>query len=159
MLLQRTVNQFGTTVIGAFAATTQVEILVEQFYSTLGTTMATYTAQNIGAKKYERIEQALRCVLIICAAVSALWLFFALLGGNQIMRIFVDDTAMTDIAATGIRITAVFFMAFGTTNILRRLSSQYGVIKVLKYLESFKQLPVWLNKKYSYSHFPLTSKM
>ena len=126
VILQRTVNQFGTTVIGAFAATTQVEILVEQFYSTLGTTMATYTAQNIGAKKHERIQQALRCVLIICAAVSVLWLFCALLGGNHIMRIFVDDTAMTDIAATGIRITAVFFMAFGVTNILRRLLAGAG---------------------------------
>lgn len=126
VILQRIVNRFGTTVIGAFAATTQVEILVQQIYATLGTTMATYTAQNIGAKKQERIQQALRTVLLICAVVSALWLVCSWLGGDYIMSIFVDDNAMTEIAATGIHITMVFFMAFGVTTVLRRLLSGAG---------------------------------
>lgn len=126
VVLQRTVNSFGASVIGAFAATTQVEILVQQIYNTLGTTIATYTAQNIGAKKQERIRQGLYTVLIICAVVSALWMITALLFGNQIMGIFVDDKYMTDIATTGIRITAVFFMAFSVTTVLRRLLSGAG---------------------------------
>lgn len=126
VILQRTVNRFGATVIGAFAATTQVEILIQQIYSTLGTTMATYAAQNIGAKKPERIRDALRTVLLICVGVSALWLICALLVGNTIMGIFVDDNAMTGIAATGARITAVFFMAFGVTTVLRRLLAGVG---------------------------------
>lgn len=126
VILQMIVNRFGTTVIGAFAATTQVEVLIQQIYATLGTTMATYAAQNIGAKKPERIQQALRVVLFLCAGVSALWLICALLGGNYIMGIFVDDNAMTGIAANGVRITAVFFMAFGVTTILRRLLAGIG---------------------------------
>ncbi|MBC8547011.1 MATE family efflux transporter [Clostridiaceae bacterium NSJ-31] len=126
VILQRTVNRFGATVIGAFAATTQVEILIQQIYSTLGTTMATYAAQNIGAKKPKRIREALRTVLFLCAGVSVLWLICALLGGNIIMGVFVDDSAMTGIAATGARITAVFFMAFGVTTVLRRLLAGVG---------------------------------
>ncbi len=126
VILQRTVNRFGVAVIGAFAATTQVEILVQQIYTTLGTTMATYTAQNIGANKPERIRRALKIVLRICAAISALWLACAWFGGKTIMGIFVDDASMTEIAAVGIRITAVFFMAFGITNILRRLLAGAG---------------------------------
>lgn len=126
VVLQRTVNQFGATVIGAFAATTQVEILIQQIYSTLGTTMATYTAQNVGAQKPERIREALRIVLSICAIVSVLWLLCAWAGGTAIMGIFVDDRAMTEIAAMGIRITAVFFMAFGVTTVLRRLLAGAG---------------------------------
>ena len=126
VVLQRTVNQFGATVIGAFAATTQVEILIQQIYSTLGTTMATYTAQNVGAQKPERIREALRIVLSICAIVSVLWLLCAWVGGTAIMGIFVDDRAMTEIAAMGIRITAVFFMAFGVTTVLRRLLAGAG---------------------------------
>ena len=126
VVLQRTVNRFGSTVIGAFAATTQMEILIQQIYATLGTTMATYTAQNIGAKKTERIQEALRTVLFICAVVSVVWMFCAWIGGSYIMKIFVDDSMMTEIAATGIRITAVFFMAFGVTTILRRLLAGAG---------------------------------
>ncbi len=126
VILQRTVNHFGVAVIGAFAATTQVEILVQQIYTTLGTTMATYTAQNIGANKPERIRQALKIVLRICAVISALWLACAWFGGKTIMGIFVDDASMTEIAAVGIRITTVFFMAFGITNILRRLLAGAG---------------------------------
>lgn len=126
VVLQRTVNQFGATVIGAFAATTQVEILIQQIYSTLGTTMATYTAQNVGAQKPERIREALRTVLSICAIVSGLWLLCAWVGGTAIMGIFMDDSTMTEIAARGIRITAVFFMAFGVTTVLRRLLAGAG---------------------------------
>lgn len=126
VVLQRIVNGFGTFVIGAFAATTQVEILVQQIYATLGTTMATYTAQNIGAKKYERIRQGLSSALAICGGVSVIWLAIAGLGGTRIMSIFVENRQMTAIAAAGIRITAVFFMAFGVTRVFRLILSGAG---------------------------------
>lgn len=126
VVLQRIVNGFGTSVIGAFAAITQVEILMQQIYATLGTTIATYTAQNIGAKRPERVRKGLSAVLAVCAAVSLLWLIAAELFGEYIMGIFVNDEEITATAVTGIRITAVFFMSFGVTNVLRRLLSGAG---------------------------------
>lgn len=49
IILQRIVNGFGESVIGAFTATTQIELLVQQIFAALGAAIVTYTGQNIGA--------------------------------------------------------------------------------------------------------------
>ena len=48
-ILQWVINGFGTSVIGAFTATSQIENLIQQPFTALGTAIATYTGQNIGA--------------------------------------------------------------------------------------------------------------
>lgn len=45
IILQRIVNGFGESVIGAFTATTQIELLVQQIFAALGAAIVTYTGQ------------------------------------------------------------------------------------------------------------------
>ena len=54
IVLQRIVNGFGTSVIGVFTATTQIECLVQQIFAALGAAIVTYTGQTMGAGKYDR---------------------------------------------------------------------------------------------------------
>lgn len=70
IVLQRIVNGFGESVIGAFTATSQMETLVQQIYAALGTSMVTYTGQNAGAGKTERIRQGMKSAMLISAVIS-----------------------------------------------------------------------------------------
>lgn len=125
-ILQWVINGFGTSVIGAFTATSQIENLIQQPFTALGTAIATYTGQNIGAGKTERIKQGLFSALKICAAYSLI-LFLVFWGfGRIIMNIFVSDTAIIENAVKGIHITSTFFIALGTTQILRYLLNGTG---------------------------------
>lgn len=82
-ILQWVINGFGTSVIGAFAATSQIENLIQQPFTALGTAIATYTGQNIGAGKTERIKQGLISALKICASYSLILLLVFWIFGNE----------------------------------------------------------------------------
>ena len=125
-ILQWVINEFGTSVIGAFTATSQIENLIQQPFTALGTAMATYTGQNIGAGKTDRIKQGLFSALKICAVYSLLLLLVFWGFGRTIMNIFVSDTAIIENAVRGIHITSIFFIALGTAQILRYLLNGAG---------------------------------
>jgi putative MATE family efflux protein len=124
--LQRIINGFGTSVIGAFAATSRIELLVEMPFAGLASAIVTYTGQNIGAGKHDRVKQGMKVAAGTAAILSVLLLVLFWTAGNAIMRIFVDDNVIVSFAATGIKITSVFFMAMGMTRIFRGLLSGTG---------------------------------
>lgn len=126
IILQRIVNGFGENVIGAFTATTQIELLVQQVFSALGAAIVTYTGQNMGAGKHERISLGVVAAMKISAAVSLVLLVVFWIFGQPIMSIFVTNTEIISIAATGIRITSLFLMTLGGVQILRYMLNGAG---------------------------------
>lgn len=126
IILQRVVNGFGDDVIGAFTATTQIETLVQQVFAALGTAMVTYTGQNIGAGKKDRISSGVKAAMQISTAISLVLLVVFWIFGQPIMSIFVSNKTIIDIAATGIRITSLFLAALGGVQILRYMLNGAG---------------------------------
>lgn len=126
IILQRIVNGFGESVIGAFTATTQIELLVQQIFAALGAAIVTYTGQNMGAGKHERISLGVIAAMKISAVVSIILLAVFWLFGRPIMSIFVTNTEIISIAAVGIRITSLFLIALGGVQILRYMLNGAG---------------------------------
>ena len=126
IILQRIVNGFGESVIGAFTATTQIELLVQQIFAALGAAIVTYTGQNMGAGKHDRISLGVVAAMKISAMVSVVLLVVFWLFGQPIMSIFVTNADIISIAANGIRITSLFFIALGGVQILRYMLNGAG---------------------------------
>ena len=112
------VNGFGESVIGAFTATTQIELLVQQIFATLGAAIVTYTGQNMGAGMQDRISLEVIVAMKISAVVSVILLIVFWAFGHPIMSIFVTNEEIISIAASGIRITSLFWIALGGVQIL-----------------------------------------
>ena len=125
-ILQWVINGFGTSVIGAFTATNQIENLIQQPFTALGTAMAIYTGQNIGAGKTDRIKQGLISALKICTIYSLFLLIIFWGFGKAIMNIFVSDIAIIENAVKGIHITSIFFLSLGMAQMLRYLLNGAG---------------------------------
>ena len=91
LMVQSALNSLGTFHIAAFTAAGKIEQLIHQVYSALGTTMATYSAQNIGAGKITRIRQGFRAATIMGAiysvAIGVVVFFF----GSKLTWLFVTD--------------------------------------------------------------------
>ena len=130
IILQRIVNDFGESVIGAFTATTQIELLVQEIFSVLGAAIMTYTGQNIGAGKHERVLLGVTAAMKISAVVSVIVLIVFWLFSRPIMSIFVTNTEIISIAANGIRITSLFLMGLGGVQILRYMLNGAGGLYV-----------------------------
>ncbi len=74
--LQTSINTFGTNTIVAHTAARKVTSIFMMPWGVLGTTLATYCGQNLGAGKYSRIKRGIRdtlfftwgwCVLVLIA--------------------------------------------------------------------------------------------
>lgn len=126
IILQRIVNGFGESVIGAFTATTQIKLLVQQIFAALGAAIVTYTGQNMGAGKQDRISLGVIAAMKISAVVSVVLFAIFWLLGHPIMSIFVTNEKIISIAAAGIRITSLFFIALGSVQILRYMLNGAG---------------------------------
>lgn len=77
LFVQRLVNSFGDAMIASYTVVGRVEGYMHLPTNTLNQAISTYTAQNIGAKKAERINLGLKhtiimttCVTLICSIVS-----------------------------------------------------------------------------------------
>lgn len=91
IILQGAVNAFGSTVVAAHTAASKVEQFVMQPSVTFGVTMATYSAQNLGAGNIERIRDGVKkCTIIniIIGIVAGLILIFF---GEHFIKMFVSD--------------------------------------------------------------------
>ena len=79
-IIQRAVNEFGKTMTASFTVGQRIEMYLNLPCTSLQTTMATYTGQNVGAKKIDRVKEGTRQTLIISfimtIIISALvWIF------------------------------------------------------------------------------------
>ena len=91
MILQGAVNIFGSSVVAAFTAASKVENLSTQTMPTLGTAIATYCGQNLGAGKYKRIYEGMRKGFFICIFISLAASVICVLGGRFIVSWFVSN--------------------------------------------------------------------
>lgn len=102
LMVQGLVNSFGTGVMAAFAAGVKIDAFAYMPVQEYGNAFSTFIAQNMGAKKPERIRQGVRCgvgtVAGYCAAVSLILWFLA----RPLILIFIDP-GETAVAAEGVR--------------------------------------------------------
>lgn len=126
MALQRVVNSFGPVVIAAFTATSRVEQLIHQPYTTLGTALSTYTGQNFGARKRTRIIDGYRKSLLIMAIFSAVMLPVMYLFGDNIMGFFVNEAEVIETGAKALRITSLFYIFLGVIYVVRGVLNGMG---------------------------------
>ncbi len=124
--LQWVVNSFGVTAIGAFTATSQTESLIRHVYLGIGSAVAAFTGQNVGAGNLERAREGAASAAKITLGVSAGLTAFFWIFGEAFMGLLVDDQEMVSLAAAGIRITGSFFLAMGAVQALHHFLGGAG---------------------------------
>lgn len=91
MILQGAVNVFGSSVVASFTAASKVNNIATQTMPTLGTAIATYCGQNLGAGKYDRIYDGMKKGLFICIGSAAVASLICNFGGEFIVSWFVTN--------------------------------------------------------------------
>lgn len=91
MIMQSAVNVFGSSVVAAFTAASKVSNIATQTMPTLGTAMATYCGQNLGAGKYERIYEGMKQGFFLCLGATISAAAICIFGGRFIVSWFVSN--------------------------------------------------------------------
>jgi putative MATE family efflux protein len=126
MALQRVVNSYGSVVVAAFTAADRVEQLLHQPYGTLSAALATYSGQNLGAGKMERIKQGFKKSVIMMIIFTIIMVPIMQLGGEWIVSLFVDDPEVIRYGGMALKITSLFYIFLGTINVARGILNGVG---------------------------------
>jgi putative MATE family efflux protein len=119
VILQSVVNTFGSVVVAAFTATSRIEQLVQQPYNSLGMAMSTYTGQNVGAGKIDRVKKGFLRGMTIMAVFSLAMMPLAQFCGEFIMQLFVNDTEVIALGSRALKITSWFYLFLGSIYVAR----------------------------------------
>lgn len=98
VILQTAVNSLGPSSVAAVAAATKISIFFFCPFDALGVTMASYSGQNVGAMKLERVYDGLKSAAILGAVFSLFSFLILVFWGNDIALLFLDkgDTAILE---------------------------------------------------------------
>lgn len=93
VMLQSSVNVLGTMYVTATTAANKVSIFLSCPLEAMGSTMATYGGQNVGAKKWERLGQGLRSCCLLGLGYCLFSLVLVLLAGDKLVMLFLDTAS------------------------------------------------------------------
>lgn len=126
MALQRVVNNFGAIAVAAFTATSRIEQLIHQPYQTLGAALSTYSGQNYGAKKKDRLISGYRKSLLMMTIFTLVMIPVIQIFGTGITSLFVKDTEVIAMGAKALKITSWFYVFLGVIYMTRGILNGVG---------------------------------
>uniref|UniRef100_UPI003FF12CC7 MATE family efflux transporter n=1 Tax=Lachnospira eligens TaxID=39485 RepID=UPI003FF12CC7 len=120
-ILQSAVNTLGSTYVAAMTAGSKMFNFTCCPFDALGSTMATYAGQNVGAAKIKRLGQGVRSAMIIGSVYSVLSLIALYFTTDYIALLFVNASETTIIALTRqfILASACFYIPLTGVNVVR----------------------------------------
>lgn len=126
VLIQSAINSFGSTMVAASSAAGNVE-------SYIGTTMSAYynaaiafTGQNMGAKKYDRIDTIAKVCTVL---VFATWIFLGgatVLFGRPLLGIFTSDSKVIKLGMLRLNVMMAAYFTCGIMNVYPGLTRAMG---------------------------------
>ena len=109
VLIQSSVNSFGATVVAGNTATCNIEGFIYNAMNSFHQTALSFTGQNMGAKKFDRVQKVL-IICLLCVTVTGLsmgllaWAF-----GGELLGIYSDSS---EVIAFGLRRMAIIFPTY-----------------------------------------------
>ena len=121
MMVQSSLNILGSTLVAAYTAAGKIEQVVSQAYVALGTTLATYSAQNIGAGDVPRIRRGFRATTWIGVIYSFAAAALVMTVGKYMTYLFVSEDVelIMDSVDLYLKCVGILFIPLAIVNIYR----------------------------------------
>ena len=128
VILQTAVNTLGSVAVAATTAGSKVSIFFCCPYDALGSTMATYGGQNVGAKRLDRIGKGLLSCSILGIVYSIAAFVILYFFGDKFALMFLDagETEILQNARMMLVINSAFFIPLTFVNVIRFLIQGMG---------------------------------
>lgn len=128
IILQRAVNTLGSVAVAAMTAGGKISMFFCCPFDAMGSTMATYGGQNVGAGRIDRLSKGLKAVLILGIVYSVLAFVVIWFGGTTLVSLFTGADAIETIknARFMLIINSAFYIPLAFVNIVRFLIQGMG---------------------------------
>lgn len=111
LFVQGLINSYGSAVVAGYSAGMKMNTFAVTCFTTLGNGLSSFTAQNTGAGKPERIHKGYRAALrmVMCVAIPVFLVFF--IEGHRVIGLFMSNgnRAATKTGVEFLRIVSPFY--------------------------------------------------
>lgn len=131
IVIQSIINGFGAPVMAGYSAAVKLNNLVITSFTTLANGISNYTAQNLGAKKLDRIRQGFGVGVKLVWTLSLPLFLLYFFGGNIVLKLFLDAPTQTALH-TGImylRILSPFYFVVSAKLVADGILRGAGLMK------------------------------
>ena len=118
LVVQSLTNSFGTTIIAVSTVVMRVDGFAMMPNFTFGTATTTFTGQNIGAGRLDRVEKGTKDGLKLGLSVSVVLVALILFFGRYLMEMFTSTPDVIDTGMHMMRILSIGYIAMAVTQIL-----------------------------------------
>lgn len=141
LIIQSVCNTFGTSAIAAMAASIRIEQFIALPLFSIGAAIVTFSAQNYGAKKINRIRQGVFQSSVFSLVLSFILPIIVYFYGDNMVRLFLEEAnqEVIDLAHKYLKITTIFYCFLGQIFIFRQTLQGMGH-SVLPMLSGFIEL-------------------
>ena len=112
LFVQGLINSYGSAVVAGYSAGMKINTFAITSFTTLGNGLSSFTAQNIGAQKTERVAKGFRSgvIMVLSVAVPVFLLFF--FGGRPIVELFMSEGGerAADVGVEFLKIVSPFYI-------------------------------------------------
>ena len=128
VMLQTAINGLGQNIIVAHTAARKVTEIFMMAFSITGAAMCTFTGQNLGAGKYDRIRKGLFGAL----AFLACWVLMVILLANTVAEHLIhmitgsDNAEVLKTGATYLKFDTIFYMVAACVTLFRNVLQGLG---------------------------------
>ena len=155
IMLQSANNSLGTACVAAFTAAMRIKMFVMCPLDSLGMAMATYSGQNYGAGKPDRIWAGIKSAALMMVVYSLVVAAVIWAGAEKFALLFIapDEAEVIADTALFLHVNVSFFVLLGSLSIFRysiqgagytKLAMFSGVSEmVARVLVSLVAVPVW----------------
>ncbi|MCR4606486.1 MAG: MATE family efflux transporter [Oscillospiraceae bacterium] len=119
LLVQSLTNSMGPLVIATSIVVMRIDGFAMLPNFSYGNAMTTYTGQNYGARKLDRLESGSRQGILLSLATSVILTSITLLMGRPLANIFTDTQQLIDYTAKMLRILAAGYIVMGMTQTIQ----------------------------------------
>jgi len=118
LVVQSLTNSFGETLMACNVIVMRVDGFAMMPNFTFGETMSTFTGQNIGAGRLDRVQKGTKQGVCIAMGTAAAITSLLLLFGPSLMGVFTDTQELVDLGARILRTLAVGYILVALTQSL-----------------------------------------
>jgi putative MATE family efflux protein len=126
VLIQSAVNSFGSTMVAASAAAGNVENYIGTTMNAYYNAAISFTGQNMGAKKYNRIDTIAKVCTVLIFATWIIMGGLTVIFGKSLLGIFTSDPEVIKLGALRMNIMMCAFFTCGMMNVYPGLTRAMG---------------------------------
>ena len=132
VILQTAVNTLGSVAVASVTAGSKISMFFCCPFDAMGSTMATYGGQNVGAKRLDRISQGLRACILLGAIYSVIGFAVLYFFGGKVALLFVnaEETEILHNTQLFLLGNSLFYFPLALVNIVRFMIQGLGYSKL-----------------------------